>query len=314
MSNIIEVFDLVKHYPGALHPAVQGVSFAVRTGEIFGLLGPNGAGKSTTIGILSCLLPPDSGRATIAGHDVVRQATAVKRQIGLVPQELALYPSLSAYDNLRYFGRIYGLTGNALHARVDTALDMVGLRERANDAVATFSGGMQRRVNIAAGLLHQPRVLFLDEPTVGVDPQSRNFIFENIEALNRAGMTIIYTTHYMEEVERLCQRIAIVDQGRLIALNTPRALIESLGGGVVLVDLPAGTPETVDATLRTRDGIVDVHRVDGKMAVKGHVLHQALVSALSVLEAAGVSITGLNVLEPNLETVFLELTGRQLRA
>ncbi|PDW05007.1 hypothetical protein CJ255_01000 [Candidatus Viridilinea mediisalina] len=310
---MLEVKDLFFQYPGASQPSVQGVSFAIRKGEIFGLLGPNGAGKSTTISMLSCLMPPGGGTVQIAGHDVVQHAHEVKQRIGLIPQELALYPALSAHDNLRYFGGIYGLRGRMLRQRVTEALAMVGLSNRTHDKVNTFSGGMKRRVNIAAGLLHRPEILFLDEPTVGVDPQSRNFIFDNVEALNREGMTIVYTTHYMEEVERLCQRIAIVDQGKLIALDTPRALIEALGGGVVMLNVPEGTPESLDATLRTCPGVLEVRRIDGRIALNTQAVSQALTGALAALEAAGVALNGLQVLEPNLETVFLELTGRSLR-
>lgn len=310
---MLEVEDLFFQYPGASQPSVQGVSFAIRKGEIFGLLGPNGAGKSTTIGVLACLLPPGGGSVRIAGYDVVQHAREVKQRIGLIPQELALYPSLSAHDNLRYFGGIYGLRGRMLRQRVEEALAMVGLTSRAHDKVNTFSGGMKRRVNIAAGLLHRPELLFLDEPTVGVDPQSRNFIFDNVEALNREGMTIVYTTHYMEEVERLCQRIAIIDQGKLIALDPPRALIEALGGGVVMLSVPEGVPGSLDETLRACPGVLEVRRVDGRIALNTQTVPQALMGALAALEAAGVALNGLQVLEPNLETVFLELTGRRLR-
>ena len=215
--------------------AVKGISLQVARGEVFGLLGPNGSGKTTTISMLTALLEPSSGKITVNGLDLKTHTNQVKAQMGLVPQEMALYMTLSARQNLMFFGRIYGLRGKELRQRVDEALRMIGLIERADDPVSAYSGGMKRRVNIAAGLLHKPQILFLDEPTVGVDPQSRNAIFENVEALNRAGMTVIYTTHYMEEAQRLCHRVAIVDEGRIIALDTPAALIRSLGGGVVML-------------------------------------------------------------------------------
>src|SRR5512147_3138459 len=237
MANIVEANHLVKQYPGSDQPAVRDVSFAIQRGEIFGFLGPNGAGKTTTISMLACLLKPSGGSATLAGFDLARQAHDIKRRIGLVPQDLALYPTLSASDNLLFYGRIYGLKGTLLKQRVEDALKMVGLYDRRHEAIEKYSGGMKRRVNIAAGLLHQPEILFLDEPTVGVDPQSRNFIFDNVEELNRHGVTVLYTTHYMEEAERLCNRVAIIDQGKIVALDTPRALQATLGGGLIVVGL-----------------------------------------------------------------------------
>jgi ABC-2 type transport system ATP-binding protein len=313
MSNIVEVQNLIKQYPGATGPAVREISFAIQRGEIFGLLGPNGAGKTTTISILSCLLPPTKGSATIAGFDLIRQTDQIKRRIGLVPQDLALYATLSARDNLMFFGSLYGLHGRDLRQRVDDALKMVGLFDRARDAVDTFSGGMKRRVNIAAGLLHRPEILFLDEPTVGVDPQSRNFIFDNIEQLKREGVTVLYTTHYMEEAERLCQRVAIIDQGRIIALDTPQALQASIGGGMLVVGIPDGLPDTIDQTLRALPTIKDVSRFDHQLKVKAAHAQQALVDVINTFNAADVSIRSLEILEPNLEAVFLELTGKRLR-
>jgi linearmycin/streptolysin S transport system ATP-binding protein len=310
-KNIVEVSNLVKSYNGLT--AVNGVNFAIRQGEIFGLLGPNGAGKTTTISMLTCLLVPTSGTVKIAGHDVVSEAKAVKGVIGLVPQDLAVYPQLSARDNLLFFGRIYGLKGKQLRQRVDDLLEMVGLSERAKDLVDKFSGGMKRRVNIAAGLLHQPQVLFLDEPTVGVDPQSRNFIFDNIEQLNRQGMTILYTTHYMEEAERLCHRVAIIDQGQIIALDTPKALVNSLGGGIIRLGLPETTTETFIGQIKKLPAVKNVSRRDNILSVQTRHSQEALVQIIQLLNAAKVTITTLEILEPNLESVFLHLTGRRLR-
>jgi len=313
MPNIVEANGLVKQYPGSSQPAVRGISFAVQQGEIFGLLGPNGAGKTTTISMLSCLLSPTSGSATVAGFDLIRQPVQVKRRIGLVPQDLALYPTISARDNLLFFGSLYGLRGADLHRRVNDALKLVGLSDRANEAIEKFSGGMKRRVNIAAGLLHRPDVLFLDEPTVGVDPQSRNFIFDNVESLNRDGLTVLYTTHYMEEAERLCHRVAIIDQGRIIALDTPQALIDSLGGGTVVLGIPDGTPSAIDQTLRALPDVLDVSRVDHQIKVRAAHAQRALVNVIDALNVADLSISSLDILEPNLESVFLDLTGRRLR-
>jgi ABC-2 type transport system ATP-binding protein len=310
-KNIVEVSNLVKSYNGLT--AVNGVNFAIRQGEIFGLLGPNGAGKTTIISMLTCLLMPTSGTVSIAGYDIVNQAKTVKGIIGLVPQDLAVYPQLSARDNLLFFGRIYGLKGRQLRQRVNDLLQMVGLNERANDLVNNFSGGMKRRVNIAAGLLHQPQVLFLDEPTVGVDPQSRNFIFDNIERLNQQGMTILYTTHYMEEAERLCHRVAIIDRGQIIALDTPKALIDSLGGGIIRLGLPETTKQTFIAQLKKLPAVKNTSRQDNTLSVQTHHSQEALVQIIQLLNTAKTTITTLEILEPNLESVFLHLTGRRLR-
>lgn len=313
MPNIVEANDLVKQYPGSPEPAVRGVSFAIRRGEIFGFLGPNGAGKTTTISMLSCLLRPTEGSATVAGFDLIRQSVEVKRRIGLVPQELALYPTLSARDNLLFFGRIYGLRSSDLRQRVDDALEMVGLFDRAGDTVETFSGGMKRRVNIAAGLLHRPEVLFLDEPTVGVDPQSRNFIFENVEMLNRDGLTVVYTTHYMEEAQRLCDRVAIMDQGQIIALDTPKALIDSLGGGIIHLGVPLEMSGSLIAEVERLPNVQSVAHKGDKLEITAQHAQRALIGVIEVFNEADVSITSLEILEPNLETVFLHLTGKQLR-
>jgi len=313
MTNIVEVTNLVKQYPGSAEPAVRDVSFAIKQGEIFGFLGPNGAGKTTTISLLSCLIKPTSGTATVAGFDLTKQATEVKRRIGLVPQDLALYPTISARDNLNFFGRIYGLYGKLLKQRVDDALKMVGLFDRANDAVEKFSGGMKRRVNIAAGLLHEPEILFLDEPTVGVDPQSRNFIFDNVEQLNKRGLTVLYTTHYMEEAERLCDRVAIIDQGCIVALDTPSALQASIGGGMVIVGVPDGVPAEIDRELATAPTVNTVSRIDHQIKVKALNTQAALVDVINTFNRHDINIRSLDILEPNLETVFLELTGKRLR-
>jgi ABC-2 type transport system ATP-binding protein len=310
-ENIIEAQGLVKQY-GDIE-AVRSLSFAIRRGEIFGFLGPNGAGKTTTISMLSCLLKPTGGTATVAGYDVVKAPQQVKRRIGLVPQELALYPTLSARDNLNFYGRIYGLRGRTLRQRVDETLEMVGLAERDKSAVETFSGGMKRRLNIAAGLLHRPEVLFLDEPTVGVDPQSRNAIFEHVEHLNADGMTVLYTTHYMEEAERLCHRVAIIDEGHIIALDTPRKLVADLGGGIIHLGVANGMAGGLLEQIRALPEVRTVTQFDGKVKVETTQAQEALVSLLALFNRTDTDITALEVLEPNLETVFLHLTGKRLR-
>lgn len=224
-DNVLVIEDLVKRYPGAERPALDGLSLQVKRGRIFGLLGPNGAGKTTTISTLCTLLRPSSGTATVLGHDVVRQADAVRRLIGLVPQDIALYPSLTARENLRYFARVQRVAGRRIEDRINECLASVGLLECADRRVATYSGGMKRRANLAVGILHEPELLFLDEPTVGIDAQSRNLILEQLAALNRGGMTLLYTTHYMEEAQQLCDEVAIVDAGKIIACGAPAQLV-----------------------------------------------------------------------------------------
>jgi ABC-2 type transport system ATP-binding protein len=351
MPAILEADSLVKTYGN--HVAVDGVSFAVEEGEVFGLLGPNGAGKTTTISMLTGVLEPTSGTARIGGHDILAEPTEVKRINGLVPQDLALYPTLSARANLQFFGRIYGLRGKALRERVDDVLEIVALADRADEPIEKYSGGMKRRVNIAAGLVHQPRLLFLDEPTVGVDPQSRNHIFESVQRLNRdRGMSIIYTSHYMEEVELLCTRVAIVDQGQIIALDTIRNLIAVLGGGVIQVGLLRCDDELL-ATIRALPAVVSAVLVPppvvataraaappagqkakpGGSAPAGQALEpetpspagpvllkiearrsqDALVQVIGCLNERDVAFTSIQIFEPNLESVFLHLTGKKLR-
>lgn len=308
---IIEVEGLTKRF--GERTAVDGISFRIAEGEIFGLLGPNGAGKTTTISMLTTLVPPDAGRALIAGQDVVHAAQRVKPLIGYVPQDLALYPTLSAWDNLAFFGRVYGLHGRELRRRVDATLDLVGLRDRATEPVQTYSGGMKRRLNIAAALLHQPRVLFLDEPTVGVDPQSRHFIFEHILRLKAQGMTILYTTHYMEEAQRLCDRVAIMDEGRIVALDSPAGLLELLGGGIIHLgvapDLLTWLAPAVEALLHVRTASVQEDRI----VLETTVVRLALLELLQLCNERDVAILSLEVLEPSLESVFLHLTGKRLR-
>ncbi|MGL4651567.1 MAG: ABC transporter ATP-binding protein, partial [Caldilineaceae bacterium] len=334
---VVQVDGLQKRYGDTL--AVADVSFTIGEGEIFGLLGPNGAGKSSTISILSCLLPPDGGRATVLGHDVVADSRTVRGLIGVVPQEIALYPTLTARENLTFFGEMYGLRGRELRMRADEVLDIVAMRDRANDRVDTYSGGMKRRINMAVGLIHRPRLLFLDEPTVGVDPQSRNHIFESVERLNREqGMTILYTTHYMEEAERLCHRVGIIDRGHLIALDTPRALVGLLGGGIVRVGLgradeelrlavatlpsvasaawaeePASPVEGAGVPAVSSDQVPTAGGGRVRLVIETKRQESALVEIVHLLGRRGTEMLSLETLEPNLESVFLRLTGKTLR-
>ena len=225
-DTVLSTENLIKVYPGADQPAIDGLTLNVARGSIFGLLGPNGAGKTTTISILCTLLRPTSGTATVLGHDVVRQADAVRYVIGLVPQDIALYPSLTARENLRYFARILRIPRRRVEDRVAECLELVGLLDCADRRIVTYSGGMKRRANLAVGILHKPELLFLDEPTVGIDAQSRNLILERLAELNRAGMTILYTTHYMEEAQKFCDEIAVLDAGKVIARGAPRQLVD----------------------------------------------------------------------------------------
>jgi ABC-2 type transport system ATP-binding protein len=315
---ILEARNLTKKFGD--FTAVNDLNLAIQKGEILGLLGPNGAGKTTTISMITGLVEPTSGEVSVDGMNLERETYKVKSKLGLVPQELALYPTLTARDNLIFFGRIYGIGGKALQTRVDDMLKMVGLSERADETIETYSGGMKRRVNIAAGLIHQPEILFLDEPTVGVDPQSRNAIFETIESLNKAGMTVIYTTHYMEEAQRLCHRVAIIDEGQIISLDTPSTLISSLGGGILVLGLE--DLETASGSGRVQDVVEQVvglpsvksaHRDDGHFKIETHRFQEALMSILEITNQQDVRITSMEKWEPNLESVFLHLTGKKLR-
>jgi ABC-2 type transport system ATP-binding protein len=317
-ETILEARNLTKKYGDVT--AVKDVNLAIREGDILGLLGPNGAGKTTIISMITGLLEPTSGTITVDGLDLATNTNAVKARLGLVPQELALYPTLSARDNLDFFGSIYGLESKDLRERVEAMLEMVQLTARAGDAIETYSGGMKRRINIAAGLLHQPEVLLLDEPTVGVDPQSRNAIFEAVEELNRAGMTVIYTTHYMEEAQRLCHRVAIIDEGHIIALDTPQALIHSLGGGILVLGLE--NPESGSVNGRVQaviDSVMELPvvksttREDGHLKIETHQFQEALMAILDITNRLDVRITSMEKWEPNLESVFLHLTGKKLR-
>lgn len=330
MTPILEVKDLVKKY-GDLE-AVKGISFTVEPGEVFGLLGPNGAGKTTTISMITGLFPPTSGSVKIDGHDILKEPQLVKQMNGLVPQDLALYPTLSARANLNFFGRVYGLSGRKLKANVEDVLRVVSLTDRADEAIEKYSGGMKRRINIAAGLVHQPRLLFLDEPTVGVDPQSRNHIFESVQRLNRErGMTIVYTSHYMEEVELLCNRVAIIDQGKLIALDTIKNLIAMLGSGVLRIGLKqvddallgkiARLPAVKNASIlqTVTQTAPEAKEPEAKVAtpvvvkIETKNSQQALINVINFLEKQNITLLSLEILENNLESVFLHLTGKQLR-
>ncbi len=311
-GSVLACRDLRKRYGERL--AVDGVGFQVAAGETYGLLGPNGAGKTTTISMICGLLRRDGGEVTVAGVSLDRDPGAVKAAIGYVPQDVALYQDLTGRENLRFWARMYGLAGGELADRVDAALTVVGLTERAGDKVAAYSGGMQRRLNIAAGLLHRPRLLVLDEPTVGVDPQSRNAILENVEALGGEGVAVLYTTHYMEEAERLCDRVGIIDQGRLIAEGTRRELVATIGERDRIELAASGDLVGLAAAARrTLDGVDEATVVPGGLHLVGRDGRRLLPRLLELAEQAGVEVTSVEVVEPDLEAVFLHLTGKALR-
>jgi ABC-2 type transport system ATP-binding protein len=293
--------------------AVNGVDVRIDAGETYGLLGPNGAGKTTTISMIAGLLEADGGEVVVAGQRVTTRAVKARAALGLVPQELAIYGDLTGRENLDFFARLYGMGAKLRRARVDEVLDVVGLADRAGDLTKEYSGGMQRRLNIGIGLLHRPQLLILDEPTVGVDPQSRNAILENVEQLAGAGMAVLYTTHYMEEAERLCDRIGIIDQGVVKAEGTRRELVDLVGehDGIALT---ANGP--LDAAVKAASALPDVTsvtaRVGGLDVVAGRA-RELLPRLLEVVAAAGAQVTSVEVTEPDLEAVFLHLTGKALR-
>jgi len=307
---LVEVKDLSKTYGDV--QAVDGVSFEIQQGEIFGLLGPNGAGKSTTINVLCTYTEPTGGEVNVAGHNVVVEPEAVKRAVGVVPQDIALYPDLNAVENLRFFGRMHDVSKAKLEGRIGDLLELVGLTEHARKRVEHYSGGMKRRLNLAVGLLSDPRFLMLDEPTVGVDPQSRNAIFEDIQALNRQGLTILYTTHYMEEAELLCHRVAIMDGGRIMALDTPQNLINTLGTGLIHVGVK-DVDEEMLARLQALPQVKAVARRDDTLAFETVDAQRALLEVIGLFNETDTPMTSLEILEPNLESVFIQLTGKQLR-
>jgi ABC-2 type transport system ATP-binding protein len=306
---MIQATELHKSF-GQLH-AVRGLSLEIRRGETFGLLGANGAGKSTTINLLAGLLQPDAGEIVIDGStDPTRRE--VRRQIGIAPQSLALYEELTAEENIRFLGKLYGLSGGKLKERTEYALSLAGLADRRKDPVSQFSGGMKRRLNLAAALIHEPKVLFLDEPTVGVDPQSRNRLFDNIRELASQGITILYTTHYMEEAERLCDRVAIIEQGQILALDRVEGLINQYGGlAVVEAELKNGHLDatqqrsSLSAAIGTQDFLLEANKL--------RLQSKEPLEDVARLAEAGIGLKTLRLERPDLETVFLNLTGRRLR-
>lgn len=309
MSAMLEAKNLSVSY-GKL-TAVKEVSFAVEEGKIATIIGPNGAGKTTLLSIVSCLLEATSGEAWILGHKASTSDRRLRRLIGIVPQELAVYNELTARENLAFFGRLYGLSGAKLNERVDYVLAATGLSDRAAVRVAGFSGGMKRRLNLGAALVHEPRLLLLDEPTTGVDPQSRNHIFEEVRRLAAAGVAIVYTSHYIEEVESLCSRVGIIDHGRLVACDTLASMLQKIDG-LIRFRVPQATP-ALEERLRQ---IPETHlngRIGAAMELECRDVKSSLMRLIAVLNEQQVELVSLETFEPNLERVFLHLTGRALR-
>ncbi len=307
---VLAARDLRKRY-GTIE-AVRGVSLEIHEGETYGLLGPNGAGKTTTISMICGLLARDGGEVTLDGTPIDVGAVAAKSAIGFVPQDLAIYPDLSARENLEFFGRLYGLSGARLKTRIGEVLELVGLTARAGDRTDKYSGGMQRRLNIGIGLLHQPRLLLLDEPTVGVDPQSRNAILESIAALGKQGMAILYTTHYMEEAERLCDRVGIIDAGEIRAEGTQRELVALIGQQDTVRLTVTGDVVAAATDVANVRGVVRADAKDNSIEILVSDARQALPRLIAAAEVKA-DVKGVDVVEPDLEAVFLHLTGRALR-
>jgi ABC-2 type transport system ATP-binding protein len=332
METMVETRNLAKTYVGdhdAPIEAVKGIDLQIEKGEIFSLLGPNGAGKTTTISMISGLEEPTRGDAFIGGFSITKQPLQAKRLLGVVPQEVALYPNLSARQNLEFFGRMYGLWGRDLARRVDEALEFIELSDRQKERLSTYSGGMKRRVNIAAGLLHDPQVVYMDEPTVGIDPQSRRRILDTVKLLrDQRGMTVLYTTHLMEEAQELSDRVGIIDHGEIIALGDQGELIQKVGEEDRLVfkvgDLVLD-PGLLDRIRTSVDGVTDAAfdppgeegeektNTSGLLIVTAKRGRKALPAILHLVEQAGIAIQSVEVREPDLEAVFLKLTGRALR-
>ncbi len=310
---ILETREISKRYPGTERPAVDAVSLSVETGQFFGLLGPNGAGKTTLLSMISGLRRANSGQILLNGVDVAHNSAEIKRTIGLVPQDLALYQNLTARENLMFFGSMQSLRGTELQNQVNSCLEIGRLQEYSNRRVINFSGGLKRRLNLAIGLLHEPALLILDEPTVGIDPQSRNFIFESLRHLNESGMTIIYTTHYMEEVEQLCREVAIMDQGNIIAHGSMDELLARQNGQTIHIRLAVSANEQTLALLQQLPGVDSVTMDQKLLSINSTQSLDAIEQAIAILKQQSIEVLSLSVGSINLEQVFLQLTGTRLR-
>jgi ABC-2 type transport system ATP-binding protein len=310
-EKAVRVNNLHKYYDDV--KAVRGVNFEIQAGEIYSLLGPNGAGKSTIISMLSCLQRPTKGDAWIMGHSIKNDPQAVKTSLGVVPQEIALYPDLTAFENLNFWGKMYGMRGKELQQRVEKVLNVIGLTDRQTDKIETFSGGMKRRVNIGVALLHKPELIIMDEPTVGIDPQSRRHILDNVKQLNKQGMTVLYTTHYMEEAQELSDHIAIMDKGEVIASGTHDELVKIVGE-LDRIDLTTNTSaNNIINIWKKINGVQKVYSENGTITLLVQDSNLVLPELFETATDSNLRITSVEIQEPNLEAVFLHLTGRALR-
>lgn len=327
MAVLVELDKLGKSFKnaeGTVIEAVKSVDLQINKGEIFSLLGPNGAGKTTTISMMAGLLAPSRGDARIGGYSITKQPMQAKTLLGVVPQEIALYPTLSAYRNLEFFGRMYNMSGQELHKRIDEVLELIGLADRKNDKLETFSGGMKRRVNIGVGLLHKPQLVYMDEPTVGVDPQSRRSVLDMVYRLrDEYGMTVLYTTHLMEEAQELSDRVGIIDHGEIIALGTVGELVQQIGEEDKLVfnvgnqtvpqSLLQQFQENVEGVSHVLFTPVDEYEDSATVTISAKRGRRAMAALVQLMNTAGLEINSIEVREPDLEAVFLNLTGRALR-
>lgn len=306
----IELKNVTRQFKDII--AVNNVSFQVKEGELLGLMGPNGAGKTTLVSMISTLLNPTSGEIYVNGMDVKKNAREIKQILGIVPQEIALYESLNVIDNLQFFGKMYGLKGAYLKKRIKEILEIIGLEKRAGNPIRTFSGGMKRRVNIGAGMIHNPRIIILDEPTVGIDPQSRNYILDTIKQLNKEGMTVIYTSHYMEEIESLCDNIGIMDEGKLIRHGDKNEIKRAEGIDRLKIRCAKLNDKQKQRILAV-EGVKGVTAVDEGITVDMTDVSRQTIDVLGILKEEGINVTSIDSESANLETVFLHLTGKKLR-
>ncbi|MDD3839959.1 MAG: ABC transporter ATP-binding protein [Clostridia bacterium] len=307
----IEVRKLEKKFDSVA--AVSGIDFNVQKGEIFGLLGPNGAGKSTVISMMCGLIKPTNGDVIIDGQSILKNAGKVKKLLGVVPQDVALYPTLTARENLGFWGRMYGLSGEFLQTKVEQVLDIIGLKNREDERIDRYSGGMKRRVNIAVALLNDPELLIMDEPTVGIDPQSRNHILETVKKLNRQGMTVIYTSHYMEEAEYLCDRVGVMDYGKIIALGTNQQLKKMVGEQDRIEIVVDRIYQEAIQHIRSIQSVKEATVQENSISIMARDGSSILAELLGILTGYDSGIKTVSVHQPNLESVFLHLTGRALR-
>lgn len=308
---VLEIKNISKSFKDL--KAVEDLSFSIEDREIFGLLGPNGAGKSTTISMISALIKPDKGDIFYKDKTILENPKLLEKELGLVPQDIALYPTLSGYNNLKFWGHVYGLRGKVLTKRIEEIGELIGLTDRLKDRVDKYSGGMKRRLNIGVALIHKPKLLIMDEPTVGIDPQSRNHILNTVKNLNKEGMTIIYTSHYMEEVEELCDRICIMDKGKLLAQGSKEELIKLVNGKEKMDVLLSNLDQNLIEKIRTLANVDEITTKENSLTIISEHAENIMGDLIQVIKNTDYRILSMDVKKPTLETVFLHLTGRALR-